>query len=323
MSEFKIFFFIFFYFEILKTNLKFGCLLLLGSRVVVTIKGSKSLSLSESKLPRVKGIFVPRLTHNSARDPVDETSLVNQPPPTPVGGLSINGEQEEHPISLSVKHDSFNHETDTNGHIKESLEEVNQMNTNDTDNQKPEEENENEVQTRKDTSDKQVINIPSEKDITPKESDSSLENKENDNTEDIQNQENNVENGGESEQKSATTQEVQKNGVTFFLTEKDDSTNLDSNVKPLTEEDSVSNLDSNVKPLTEEGDSSNIDTNMKPEEYSESQEQSASSEKETEENHTNDNDNIQMEDNSKEDSDTMDYSIKVSIEEKIPKQDIE
>lgn len=186
--------------------MKCGHLLLLGSRVLVTIKGSKSLSLSESKLPRVKGISVPRLTHNSARDPVDETSLVNQPPPTPVGGLSINGEQEEHPISLSVKHDSFKHETDTtNGHNKENLDKGNTTNANETKLQTAKLENENEAKMQNDTSDEQIINIPTEKDITPKESDNSLKNKESENettlTEDVKTTENTVENGEESEQK--------------------------------------------------------------------------------------------------------------------------
>ncbi|XP_052215656.1 uncharacterized protein LOC127834094 isoform X2 [Dreissena polymorpha] len=59
--------------------------------VYVTLRGQKLMESIDSKLPRVTGISLPKISHKS-RDHVDEFMLMNQPPPTPVDASLAGGE---------------------------------------------------------------------------------------------------------------------------------------------------------------------------------------------------------------------------------------
>jgi len=54
----------------------------------------------------VTGISVPKVNFRRIRDPVDETSLINQPPPTPVGVLSRDESDRVRKASISVTKNS-------------------------------------------------------------------------------------------------------------------------------------------------------------------------------------------------------------------------
>ncbi|XP_033760415.1 uncharacterized protein LOC117342372 isoform X2 [Pecten maximus] len=89
-----------------------------SSRVLVTLRSSRqSLRASESTLPSVTGISVPKVISKRPRDPVEETSFVNQPPPTPVGGLSVVESERVRKASLSVKDSSIGRMEDCNGPV--------------------------------------------------------------------------------------------------------------------------------------------------------------------------------------------------------------
>ncbi|XP_060065518.1 uncharacterized protein LOC132545864 [Ylistrum balloti] len=89
-----------------------------GSRVLVSLRSSKQyLRTSESTLPSVTGISVPKVISKRPRDPVEETSLVNQPPPTPVGGLSVVESERVRKASLSVKDSSIGRMEDSTGPV--------------------------------------------------------------------------------------------------------------------------------------------------------------------------------------------------------------
>ncbi|XP_021338850.1 uncharacterized protein LOC110467439 isoform X2 [Mizuhopecten yessoensis] len=78
-----------------------------SSRVLVSFRSSKqSLRASESTLPSVTGISVPKVIFKRLRDPVEEMSLVNQPPPTPIGGLSVVESERVRKASISVRDSS-------------------------------------------------------------------------------------------------------------------------------------------------------------------------------------------------------------------------
>ncbi|XP_069103896.1 uncharacterized protein [Argopecten irradians] len=89
-----------------------------GSRVLVSLRSSRqSLRVSESTLPSVTGISVPKVISKRLRDPVEETSLVNQPPPTPIGGLSVVESERVRKASLSVKDSSIGRMEDSTGPV--------------------------------------------------------------------------------------------------------------------------------------------------------------------------------------------------------------
>lgn len=82
--------------------------------MVVTLKSKPpSQKGSESKLPSVTGISVPKTSLRRRCDPVEETSMVNQPPPTPIGGLSRATSERILEGSMSVKN-SFTRDDLTN-----------------------------------------------------------------------------------------------------------------------------------------------------------------------------------------------------------------
>ncbi|XP_063430506.1 uncharacterized protein LOC134712676 isoform X2 [Mytilus trossulus] len=64
--------------------------------VIVTLKGFKSPppQKKESILPSVTGVSVPTMKYKKSRNIPDDSSIINQPPPTPVGQLSVKDETE-------------------------------------------------------------------------------------------------------------------------------------------------------------------------------------------------------------------------------------
>ena len=68
-----------------------------GKGVVVTLKGFRSPTPQKKEpiLPSVTGVSVPKMKYNKrSRNTPDDLSIINQPPPTPVGQLSIKDETE-------------------------------------------------------------------------------------------------------------------------------------------------------------------------------------------------------------------------------------
>ncbi|CAC5405375.1 unnamed protein product [Mytilus coruscus] len=64
--------------------------------VIVTLKGFKSPppQKKETILPSVTGVSVPTMKYKKSRNIPDDSSIINQPPPTPVGQLSVKDETE-------------------------------------------------------------------------------------------------------------------------------------------------------------------------------------------------------------------------------------
>lgn len=78
-----------------------------GSGVLVSLRSSKQyLRASDSTLPTVTGVSVPKVIFRRPRDAVEETSLVNQPPPTPTGASSRDESEQLRNASLSVRDSS-------------------------------------------------------------------------------------------------------------------------------------------------------------------------------------------------------------------------
>lgn len=71
-------------------------LFITGKGVIVTLKGFKTPppQKKESVLPSVTGVSVPTMRYKKTRDLIEESSIINQPPPTPVGQLSIKGDND-------------------------------------------------------------------------------------------------------------------------------------------------------------------------------------------------------------------------------------
>ncbi|XP_052104145.1 uncharacterized protein LOC127737472 [Mytilus californianus] len=71
-------------------------LFITGKGVIVTLKGFKSPppQKKETILPSVTGVSVPTMKYKKSRNIPDDSSIINQPPPTPVGQLSVKDETE-------------------------------------------------------------------------------------------------------------------------------------------------------------------------------------------------------------------------------------
>ena len=68
----------------------------LGKGVIVTLKGFKTPPPQKkgAVLPSVTGISVPKMRYKKSRDLLEDSTIINQPPPTPVGQSSDKDETE-------------------------------------------------------------------------------------------------------------------------------------------------------------------------------------------------------------------------------------